>query len=115
MKEEYRTAIWLALAAAVLMLGLTMGHCQAPHSRVKRTRKHLIAVEHRLDKLGAWGIPSDSTDLFVMRGELDWDLAWNALLRYHAEPSRENLVVMDRKVRQLDRDMEDFPPQMAEK
>lgn len=102
--------IWCALLAAILMLIVTAVHGQSPRRYVSRTNSHIASVVQRLAKMDRSG---DSDTLYMLRAEMDLEL-----VRFHLNAYRHGRVervMVDSALAQLDRDMEDYPPQVASK
>lgn len=109
MKEEYRTAVWLALAAAVMMLGLSVGHCESPKRYEKRVERHTDSANVRLREVEMRDEQDRALIMWEVRGEWDLQLCREAMRGYRA--GRVERGAIDHLLKQLDRDMEDFPPQ----
>lgn len=103
-----REAIWLILLAAILMLLITKGLGETPRRYEKRVHRRLWSVEARLVELDRHTVISDPTAMYKLRADLDMDLGWNEL--YKLQHGKTDRSEMDRLLKQLDRDMEDYPP-----
>lgn len=106
-----RDMIWFALLTAILLLIVTAVHGESPRRYVSRTNSHIASVAQRLAKMELSGNPPDA--LYMMRAEMDLEL-----VRFHLNAYRHHRVeraMVDSALAQLDRDMEDYPPQVATK
>lgn len=110
-----KEAIWLMLLAAVLLLLISKMHGESPRHYQKRIEKRLISVNQRLREMVARDMQTQtfSESVYVTRGTIDVSLAIQGFQYYRAGqiPKSE----MERLMKQLDRDMEDYPPQVAGK
>lgn len=101
-----RDLIWFALLVALCLLIVQAVHGDSMRrSYIKRTQRHIDHVHAELIELadGSWWY-----SIYVVRAEMDLELVRLHLNAYRH--GRVERVMVESAVRQLDRDMEDYPP-----
>lgn len=111
--SKHKEAIYPLLLAALLMFCIVKGLGETPRRYEKRVQRRIRSAAHRLDSMDINGYSWHADTLYTVRAEIDLELCGSGLHDYKAGVIDK--AEMDRLMKQLDRDMEDYPPQVAAK
>lgn len=111
MKETRNAAILLLFLGALLLFLVTKMHGETPRQYQKRVERRLGSAHNRLRDLSRFAHAAGPEAEYLRLADVDLALANDGLHFYRK--GRIDRAEMDRLLKQLDRDMEDYPPQPA--
>jgi hypothetical protein len=83
-------------------------HSKADRQYVKRVYRHLMSAEIRLNDMNRFAQATGPEAVYMMRAEMDLSLASDGYYSFIQGLTKR--ADLERLMKQLDRDMEDYPP-----